>query len=378
MAQEKGAATEEILRAFFLRRGFFAVRSIPLSFRNHELTDVDIWLCGRSAGGSRRVLVCDVKDKQRPKAVERILWTKGLVSFLNADGAYVATTDKRQNLRELADRLGVQLIDGNDIRRIKADKSIVYPERLSDEELIGQLNAADESRRSTELKELREAILGALAEGFGTRSACRALELFASAAASAVSYHPNSDSARAAGRLTYFAAAVVSVSLDYVSKETVVQTAEERRRRILDTVRFGRLRDDVGQRALDMALLLVSKYAPGGKTAAKAVELKLEGELAQIPAEIVADQAARLLNQGDLFGVARDLEMSTYRREVPTFDCMQTSTRALLGAFLDYAGIERERFSQAWTNSAPNGHTGSSQARELRQPELFGDGKPSD
>ena len=377
MALKKGAAVEEVLRSFFLRFGFFVVRSVPLSFKSDDITDVDIWLYGKSAGGSRRVLVCDAKGKQRPRAVERIFWTKGLKDFLNADGAYVATTDKRHNLREIARRLGVQLLDGNDLQRIKRNKSLLYTDRLSDEELVNHLKAADDSLRGRALQDTRDGILGSLSEGFGTRSACRALELFASAASSAVSFHPNSDSARSAGRLSYLAAAIVCVSLDYVSKETVVQTPEDRRRRVLDTVRLGRLRDDVGQQALEMAFLLISKYAPGGRDTAKAVELKLAGELDQIPAEIVADQVARLVNQGDLFAVARDLEMSSYSREVPTFDCMQLSTRALLGAFLDYSGVQRERFSQAWTNPALRGCAEATEARESQQLELFDGDKPA-
>lgn len=377
MPPRKGAVVEEALRFFFLRRGFFVVRGMPVSFRGRDVTDVDLWLYGKSTGGARCVLLCDAKGKQRPKAIERILWTRGLTQYLDADGAYVATTDKREDLREIARRLGVQLLDGRDLQRIRNDKSLPYPQRLSDEEFTDHLRTVDQSLRNRTLQDARDAILGSLSEGFGTRSACRSLELFGSIASSVVSVHPGSDSARAAGRLAYLAAAVVCVSLDYVSKETAVQTPEERRKRILDVVRLGRLRDDVGQQALEMALLLISKYSPGGRNAANAVKSKLDGELERIPAEIVADQAVRLLDQGGLFALARDLEASSYRREIPTFDQMQLNARALLGALLDYSGVQRERFSRAWTKPTVNNRAGKPEAEETRQPELFAADKPS-
>ena len=369
MAGRKGYIVEEVLRSFFLRRGFFVVRSVPVVYGSSALTDVDIWLYGKSTGGSRQLLICDSKAKNRPKAIERMLWTTGLMHFLKADGAYVSTTDKRQEIRGIASRLSLQLIDGNDIQRIRKDRSIAYKERLSDEELSEQLAARDESIGDRFLRDTKDAILSSLTDGFGARSACRALELFGKAALRASSVPPNSDCARVASRLAYLAAAIACVSLDYVSREAVVQAPEDRRRRLLETVRLGRLRDEVGQQALEMALLLVSKYGPGGRSAARAVELKLNDELDQIPAEIVADTVAGIVRQGDLFAVARDLEMSSYRREVPTFDDMRLNVRAVLGAFLDYSGIQREMFCGALAER----DAAACDVREPTQRELFGE-----
>ena len=74
----KGAVLEEVLRAYFLRAGFFAIRGVTFRFADEDLTDVDLWLYERPTGTSRRVQICDIKYKQRPKAVERIFWTSGL------------------------------------------------------------------------------------------------------------------------------------------------------------------------------------------------------------------------------------------------------------------------------------------------------------
>jgi hypothetical protein len=178
------------------------------------------------------------------------------------------------------------------------------------------------------------------------------LEEFGRLAAAAVSYHPDSKAARAAGRLAYLAAAIVCESLDYVSVHAAFRTAEERREVMLNAVRLGALSDEQGQQTLKLAIALVEKYAPGGKTTATAVESALRRDLEQIPAEIVADQAVRLLKSDQLFLAGRELEMACYHKALPAFDGLNTSTKSMLGALLDYARVERKRFAEAWTSAS--------------------------
>jgi hypothetical protein len=346
----KGTVLEELLRAYFLRAGFFVIRGVPFRFADEDLTDVDLWLYERPTGTSRRVQICDIKYKHRPKAVERIFWTSGLAQALKVDGAYVATTDKRKSLRSVAEKLDLQLIDGTDIQRIQNSSAILYADRISDEQLIAELQSVDKEFRSKNLQEARIDILSALSEGFGAPSAVRALEGFSRLSAAAASYHPDSKAARTAGRLAYLAAAIACESLDHVS--VGFRTLDERRELILKAVRLGALSNDDGQQTLKLALALVEKYAPGGKTTAIAVETGLKKDLERIPAEIVADQAIRLLKTDQLFIAGRDLEMASYQAALPPFDALGTQTKSMLGALLDYAGVDRERFAQAWKAGA--------------------------
>lgn len=372
----KGAVLEEVLRAYFLRAGFFVIRGVPFRFADEDLTDVDLWLYERPTGTSRRVQICDIKYKQRPKAVERIFWTSGLADALNVDGAYVATTDKRKSLRSVAEKLDLQLIDGTDIQRIQNSQTVLYSERIGDEQLLQELQAVDKAFRKKDLQEARIDILSALSEGFGAPSAVRALEAFGRLAAAAVSYHPDSGAARAAGRLAYLAAAITCESLDYVSVDAAFRTMDERRELILNAVRLGALSDDDGQQTLRLAIALVEKYAPGGKGTASAVEAGLKRDLEQIPAEIVADQAVRLLKSDQLFLTGRELEMAGYHVSLPPFDSLSTPTKSMLGALLDYAAIDRERFAKAW-KAAPvteaSSETKEAVAREGSQKSLFGE-----
>lgn len=375
----KGAVLEEVLRAYFLRAGFFVIRGVPFRFADEDLTDVDLWLYERPTGTSRRVQICDIKYKQRPKAVERIFWTSGLADALDVDGAYVATTDRRKSLRSVAEKLDLQLIDGTDIQRIQNSQSVVYPDRMGDEQLIAELQAVDKSFRNKKLQDARFDIMSALSEGFGAPSAVRALEGFSRLATAAVSYHPDSQAARSAGRLAYLAGAIACQSLDYVSVGAAFRTIDERRDLILRAVRLGALGDDDGQQTLRLAMALVEKYAPGGRGTATAVEAGLKRDLDQIPAEIVADQAVRLLKSDQLFMTGRELEMASYHVALPTFDGLSVHTKSMLGALLDYANVDRERFVNAWkadpgtTTASAHAMTEEVEKNAPPQANLFGE-----
>ncbi len=345
----KGAVLEEILRAYFLRAGFFVIRGVPFRFVDDDLTNIDLWLYERPTGTSRRVQVCDIKYKQRPKAVERIFWTSGLRDALQVDGAYVATTDKRRTLRSVAEKLNLQLIDGADIRRIQNSQTVLYKERIGDEQLIRELQLVDREFRNKSLTEARLDILSALSEGFGAPSAVRTLEAFARLAAAAVTCHPDSNAARAAGRLAYLAAAITCESLDYVSVGGAFRSLAERRELMLNAVRLGALSSEDGQQRLKLALALIEKYGPGGRSAAIAVETGLRKELKGVPAEIIADQAIRLLKGDQLFWTGRELEMESYHVALHPFDALSQQSKSMVGALLDYAGVDRQRFAQAWT-----------------------------
>lgn len=53
MALAKGAGLEELVRAYFARQGFVAIRSVSIQFEDEEVTDVDVWLTYGDAGDSR-------------------------------------------------------------------------------------------------------------------------------------------------------------------------------------------------------------------------------------------------------------------------------------------------------------------------------------
>jgi hypothetical protein len=344
-------ALEELLRAYFLRSGYFVLRGVPIAFDGEDLTDLDLLLYERPAGAMRRIQIVDIKYKQKPKAVERMFWTRGLIEAVDVDGGYVATTDSRAVLRRIADKLDLSLIDGADIKRIRESPTVLFPSRITDEELVETLQAVDKNRKDKILQLGRKELLASLSSGFGASALVRALGSFSDMAGLTVSAYPGSIGAAAAGRLTYLSAAIACACLDYVSVDAAFRSSDEKRDLLLRAVRFG---SDEGARTLRVAVGLIEKYAKGGSATARQVETALQAELNAIPAEIIADQAGRLLKDNLLFTVARELEAASYERACPTFDQLSTQSKAMVGAFIDYAGLKRESFADAWTPTQKN------------------------
>jgi|GEM_PF-6287681 len=155
-----------------------------------------------------------------------------------------------------------------------------------------------------------------------------------------------------------------------------------RRELILNAVRLGALSDEDGQQTLKLAIALVEKYAPSGEGAASAVEAGLKRDFEQIPAEIVADRAVRLLKFDRLLMTGRELEMASYHVSLPPFDGLSLPTKSMLGALLDYAGVDRERFASAWKAGAiaetPNEMNEAVARTGSPQPSLFdNEGSPA-
>ncbi len=342
----KGAVLEEVLRNYFLKSGFYVVRGVPFRLAEDDATDVDLWLYERPTGSSRRVQICDIKYKQRPKAVERILWTAGLARALTVDGAYIATTDKRPALQRLARHLDLHLIDGNDIQRIQDSQSLNDVFRLSDEQLLEKIRVVEASAMTRRLQDARSDILSALAEGFGDKSSVRSLEAFSNLADLAVKSRPDSEQACLAVRLAYLAASVLCVSLDYVSVQSALKPLEERRTMVMNAIRMGALASEEGKNSLHLALALIAKYSPGGHAAAQAVERSLKSDLDKIPAEVIADQATRLIKSDQLFAVAKEFEAACYSPDFIGFDGLGVSAKSMLGALLDYSDVDRAVFSR--------------------------------
>lgn len=346
----KGQELEEILRAYFLRAGFFVLRSVPFILEDEDITDIDLWLYERPTGTTRRVQIVDIRSRSKPKAVERLFWTSGLARALDVDGAYVATTDKRPSIRGLAKKLDLIIIDGADIQRIKRSDSIRYQHRLTDTQLVLELVNVDKARQNKELQSTRVDILRSISEGFGRASLARSLTSFTQLARAAVGSHPNSGAAIAYVRLSYLAAAIASQSIDYISVEAPFRSAEERRDLVLNAVRYGALDKDEGQNQLRVAVELVRSYAP--ESTVNKVEAGLKADLEAIPAEIIADQIVRMLKDGKLFTAGRELEDSAYNRRCPSFDELDAQTKSLLGAFLDFSNVRRDAFAAAISSSA--------------------------
>ncbi|MNZ84138.1 hypothetical protein D3C78_1028840 [compost metagenome] len=349
---DKGYLLEELLRAYFLRAGMYAVRGVPLQLNGDDLTDVDIWLYERPTGSSRRRQIVDAKSKLKPKAIERLLWTKGLFDLLQVDGAYVATTDSRSVIKDVAARLGVSVLDGSDLRRMSESEKILFPDRLSEEDFDKSIKAVDKGRRNKDFQLGYQDLKAGLIDGFGSGTVNRSLEHFVGFARALGSSHPSSDAAEVALRLAYIAASIVALTLDFCLAKVSFKSVEDRRKTILNVIRYGDENEASGLEKVRVAAALIEHYAPNGRAMSQSMLNSVQADLKKIPAEVITDHVLSQLKGDALFRIARSLEFEGFRGRPLGFDQLSIEERSFLGVLMDFAGLERSAFAKSWCGSS--------------------------
>ena len=346
----KGNVLEETLRAYFIRAGLFVARGIPLTIGGEELSDIDIWLYETPTGSSRRRLILDAKSKTRPKAAERLFWTKGIYEFLRVDGAYIATTDTRPLLKRISRDLGISVLDGADLRRMRESGKILIPDRLHEEDLENLIRTVDQSRRSKELYKGYRDLKASLIDQFGLGTTNRGLEFFAYFAGVLIGSHPMSEAASVGLRLAYIAASLVAIAFDFILAGVSFRSQEERRQTLVNVIRYGFEDEDRGLERVRVATALVEKYAVNGRTLAQNIERAVRKDFDRIPAEEVADYIVNKLKSRGGFELGRSLEGRAFSKCLAGYDALNTDEKAFIGLLLDFVGIEREYFASGWKN----------------------------
>ena len=346
--KKKGYLTEELLRGYFIRAGLYAVRGIPLKVDGEDLTDVDIWLYERSTGSSRRRQIVDARSRSKPKAIERLFWTKGLAELLDMDGAYVATTDTRPLLKEMARRLGISILDGSDIKRMLDSKKVLLPERLHEEDIMSAITEVDKSRGNKELQQGYQDMKAALIDSFGPGTVNRALEHFTLFSGALTSSHPDGPVADITLRLSYIAASFVAIAIDSVLTNVSFKPIDEKRKTIVNVVRYGDDNEERGLEKVRVATRLVERYAMNGSAISQSIANAVKGDYEKVPAEGIADYVLTHVKAGGLFQLARDLEFRGFHTNLVGYDSLSAEERALLGVLLDFSEIDRKSFATGW------------------------------
>ena len=147
-----GGRAEEMLRDYFLESNCYVARGIKLRFGGTDVTDIDLWLYSRPSSFSRERTNVDAKYKQKPQAMERILWAKGVQAIIGTERCIVATTDKRPVVKSYAHEHGVVVLDGHFFSRL-VRRASSEPSRWIEDDLLDALT--DKSDKT--LMELEDA-----------------------------------------------------------------------------------------------------------------------------------------------------------------------------------------------------------------------------
>lgn len=325
--KNKSYTSEEILRKYFLELGFYVVRGVKLFFQNDsEITDIDLWLYHKVSPIIRHKTNVDVKYKARPKAVERIIWTKGVQQILNTDSCIVATSSKQNIIKEFGDKHGVIVLDGKFLSKIvdrfKSDNS-----RLSEEEFVFCIQSKKDDKIGKEWVESYFLSKSILLEG-ADFNACNSL--ISDLHNCIKNFLSLGQRQPAALRLTYLMLSYLVISLDCILKDRIFLDKTERKEKLTNGLRFG----DKGKETLEKLQEIIGKdYYDILSSKAK-----------KLPTEIISEYVSNIDVYSSLFDVAKKLEALAYGRTLVYPGKLESQLQSIIAVFLDYFQINRKTF----------------------------------
>lgn len=339
----KGARMEESLRAYFLNAGYFVARGIKFEYKSFDITDIDLWLYGRPSSVSREIVIVDVKNKKTPAAIERIFWVKGLQKAISADGAIVATTDRREEVVSFGIKNDVQVLGGGFISRLEKSNDILNS-RLSEEELLQEISKNPLSKLDGDWKRIYETSKSSLTQGLGFDS-CNLWLNNANIFAQQVLTNPAFG--EISGRLCYLLSSYIAVSLDFLLRELSFVEDKVKRNRLDIGFKYGERGEKGTSGVLGDSLALVEQFADNGSTVIAQVRKNVKREMDKIPVDVLTQYFANSNVSKDLFMVAKELEHLSMKREFTPHTDSSKELRAFLGCLFDFWGVDRKSFSDA-------------------------------
>jgi hypothetical protein len=336
---DKGSRAEELLREYFISCGFYVVRGAKVYFQKIEVSDVDLWLYSRPSLISRSRINVDLKRKGAPKALERILWTKGLQDILRTDQCIVATTDKRPLVKDFGDRNGVKVLDGNFMDRLLINDR-KESGRLSEEEFINAVRGTPDDKFVSDWKtrffKAKNRIVVSL--GFDSCNAWLEDSRFF------IEQSLVSRRAEIACRLTYLVLSFFLIGLDFVLAKNEFDVDQERVRALEEGLKFGDRGMAQTEQTVNLASRLIATYAPGSNSLGDRIRVEVTQDMHDLPTGVLVNYFTREEVRNSLFDLAFELESIAFGRNFVHPDKLGSPMKAALAVVLDYHQIERKRF----------------------------------
>ena len=212
------------------------------------------------------------------------------------------------------------------------------------------IKTVDKGRRNKDLQIGYHDLKAALIDEFGASTVIRALEHFSSFSKYLTSSHPGNHAAEASLRLSYLAASITAIALDFSLAKIPFKSAEERRKTVISVIRYGVDDENRGFEKVRIAAALVEKYTPSGRAISQSMINAVREDYDRIPAEIIADHILTHLKDDGLYRVARTLESEAFSMLLRPFDELSVEEKSFLGILMDFGGIERTLFAGAWSS----------------------------
>lgn len=342
-AINKGHMMEEALRNYFLKAGYYVVRGVPFIYEGFDITDIDLWLYGRTSSVSREITIVDIKNKNTPKAIERIFWVQGLKQATKATNAIVATTEGRQAVKDFGRDLGILVLDGHFLGKITKPEEHTS-QRLGDEEFTSLIDDYALGKLDGNWKGRMHLCKSLLSRGLSFDSCNEWLSQANFFAEQSITKPTQRETSM---RCMYLLCSFIAIAVDYSLREFSFLDQVERCTLIKDGFTYGSKGSSGMKKVLDVALGLVEQHATDGASISKQVRSSVETQLSSLNTVILGEYFSKNDVAKNLFSVARELEHLAMQRTFSPHLAASVELRGLLSCLLDYWGIDRVMFSEA-------------------------------
>jgi hypothetical protein len=358
MAQ-KGAGLEELVRAYFARQGFFALRGVSYRFEDEEVTNIDAWLYGRQSASVRTRSIVDVKDKRSPKAFERVLWARGMQLALGCDRAIVATTDRGAKIVRFAHQQKVALLTKDFLDRLQS--KLDTSDRMTLEQFIDNIETYKDHKQDGDwLRRISEA-KSALISVQGYPAFNKAIAAFGFFAERAQTRPHHKEQAL---RGAYLTAALACIALDSALERVVYEDQGSRYRAIADGVTYGDAGDARVQSSIKTVLEVIAKGMANGRVVSRQANDALEKMFEGVRADVIAEHFTKEHNAAALVAVAKELDDRAHSVDSTEIQTLSVDAKSILGVFADFVQAKRAVLMNGRTPEAMGGSSAKAEHEE--------------
>jgi hypothetical protein len=338
----KGHNMEEMLRNYFLKIGYFVVRSVPFSYEGFDITDIDLWLYGRTSSVSREITIVDIKNRKTPQAIERIFWVQGLKQAIKASNAIVATTDRRQEVKSFGKETGILVLDGSFLTRLtKTEESLTN--RISEEEFFSYIQEYSLGKLDGDWKGRIMYCKSLLVKSLSFDS-CNEWLAHANFFIEQSITKPKQQIT--ALRCLYLICSFIAIAIDFTLKEVSFLEQQDRITLIKNGFTYGSRGSSGMDKIINLAMGLVEQHAKDGAIISNQVRASIERQLSSLNTSILGEFFAKTEVSKNLFAVAKEFEQLAMLRTFVSHASASVDLRGLLMCLLDYWGIDRVMFSE--------------------------------
>jgi hypothetical protein len=333
----KGELMEELLRNYFLNLGYYVVRGVKFKYEGFEITDVDLYLYGRSSSLTRQRINVDIKNKKTPQTFERILWANGLMRLLNFNSCIVATTDQRPVIHTFGQLHDTIILDGSFLAKLRTN---TFPDRLTEEDLLSKLSKYKSYKTSYNkdwrfIYETSKSKLLTEQDFSGFNSSLSNLEYFIEIAL--IDEQKRED----ATRMVYIILSHILIIIDFIVRDIAFLDTIDREKKLSDGFKFGNLGKEGVDKIISMAVQI-----SGNKSASSYLK-----SLESVPTDILKDFFSKNDNSKNLFNWSKEFENLGFKKTFINPDLIEAPLKGVISVMLDFVKIERKRFFDLYPKS---------------------------